>query len=60
VRADEHEDGGLGGAAVLGGVIEDWSVMLCRVDYVLLVLTLHRAASRCAIGADTEIGRATP
>jgi len=24
------EDGGLGGAAVLGGVIEDWSVMLCR------------------------------
>ena len=24
------EDGGLGGAVVLGGVIEEWSVMLCR------------------------------
>ena len=30
LRAEGAEDGGLGGAAMLGGVIEDWSVTLCR------------------------------
>jgi len=30
LSAKAAEDGGLGAAAVLDGVIEDWSVMSCR------------------------------